>query len=35
VVRVFLVVDPSTGDLVYVRAPTRLTRSSSDFSNTA
>jgi hypothetical protein len=35
VVRVFLVVDPSTGDLAYIPAPTRNTRRSRDFSNTA
>jgi hypothetical protein len=30
-----LVVDPSTGDLAYFPAPTRLVGAPSDFSNTA
>ena len=35
VVRVFLVVDPSTGGLAYFPAPTRPTSASTDFSNRA
>jgi hypothetical protein len=34
-VRVFLVVDPSTGDLAYFPASTRRVSAPSDFSNTA
>jgi hypothetical protein len=35
VVRVFLVVDPSTGGLAFFPAPTRALRLARDFSNTA
>jgi len=35
VVRVFLVVDPSTGGLAHFPAATRASRRADDFSNTA